>query len=488
VDAVDRAHGRGGRPLRLRLRRARPRADGLSLRPGLEPAWWLQEAPPDEELPSLEGDLECDVAIAGGGYTGLWTAIALLERQPGLRVVVLEAARCGEGPSGRNGGFLETYWCALPRLRTRVGDEGALALARASEGALAAVRALGEDVWLREAGMLDVATTPAQEAGVARAVALARELGAEERALPLSAEEVAGRCRSPRFRSGVLFPDAATVQPARLARALRRRALALGVRVHERSRVTHVRPGELRTERGSLRAAEVVVATNAWSAAWRPLRRQLTPFGSYIVLTEPVPELLAEIGWTGGEAITDGRMFLHYFRTTADGRVAMGSGSGPIGFRGRIDSRFTHDAATAARAEAGLRRLLPALAEVKVEHAWGGPIDVSSDHLPFFGTLPGGRVHYGAGYSGNGVGPSWLGGQILASLALAQDDEWTRLPLVTRHVPSLPPEPIRRLGGGLIRSAILAVEEAEDAGRRAPAVTRAVASLPQRLGLRIGTR
>ena len=439
-------------------------------------------------MPPLEGDLECDVAIAGGGYTGLWTAITLLERQPGLRVVVLEAERCGEGPSGRNGGFLETYWCALPRLRSRVGADGALALAHASEGALAAVRALDEDVWLREAGMLEVATTPAQEAGVADAVAVARELGVEQRAVPLSGEEVVERCRSPRFRSGVFFPDAATVQPARLARALRRRALALGVRIHERSRVSYVRPGELRTARGSVRAPEIVVATNAWSAAWRPLSRSLTPFGSYIVLTEPVPELLAEVGWTGGEAITDGRMFLHYFRTTADGRVAMGSGSGPIGFRGRIDSRFTHDAATASRAEAGLRRLLAGLAEAKIEHAWGGPIDVSSDHLPFFGTLPGARIHYGAGYSGNGVGPSWLGGQILASLVLGHEDEWTRLPLATRRVPTLPPEPFRRLGGGLIRAAILSVEEAQDAGRRPRVAARAVASLPRRLGLRIGTR
>jgi glycine/D-amino acid oxidase-like deaminating enzyme len=486
VDAVRRPHGRGRRPLRVGLRGARAGAHHLSVLPGA--SWWLEEAPPDEELPPLEGDLECDVAIAGGGYTGLWTAISLLERRPDLRVVLLEADRCGHGPSGRNGGFLETYWCALGRLRSRLGDEAALELARASEGALAAVRALGEDVWLREAGMLGVATTPAQDASVEQSVATARELGVPERAVPLSQAEVGERCRSPRFRRAVFFPDAATVQPGRLARALRRRALALGAVVHERTRVRLVRPGVLETARGVVRAPEVVVATNAWSAAWPPLARSLTPFGSYVVLTEPVPELLAEIGWTGGEAIADERMFLHYFRTTADGRVLMGSGSGPIGFRGRIDDRFTRDQATVARAEAGLRRLLPALADSRIEHAWGGPIDVSSDHVPFFGTLPGTRVHYGAGYSGNGVGPSWLGGQILASLALGLDDEWTRLPLANRRVPRLPPEPFRRVGGGLIRAGILAVEEADDADRRPPVAATAVASLPRLLGLRIGTR
>ena len=183
------------------------------------------------------------------------------------------------------------------------------------------------------------------------------------------------------------------------------------MRLHERTRATRIDNGLLETTRGLVRAPEVVVATNAWGAGWKPLSRLLTPFGSYVVLTEPVPELLAEIGWTGGEAITDCRMFLHYFRATADGRVLMGSGSGPIGFRGKIDKRFSADRGTAARAEAGLRKLLPGLATAKVEHAWGGPIDVSADHLPVFGTVPGTRMHYGAGYTGNGVGPSWLGGR-----------------------------------------------------------------------------
>jgi glycine/D-amino acid oxidase-like deaminating enzyme len=204
-----------------------------------------------------------------------------------------------------------------------------------------------------------------------------------------------------------------------------------------------------------------------------------------------VPDLLEEIGWTGGEAIVDARMFLHYFRTTNDGRVLMGSGSGPIGFRGKLDGRFTSDAPTAARAEHGLRRLLPQLANARIERAWGGPIDVSADHLPFFktctGTVPG-RVHFGVGYSGHGVGPSWLGGQILASLALGRDDEWTALPLATRRVPSLPPEPLRRIGGGLVRAAIMACEAAEEQERRPPLLARAGAAVPRMLRMELGTR
>jgi glycine/D-amino acid oxidase-like deaminating enzyme len=271
-------------------------------------------------------------------------------------------------------------------------------------------------------------------------------------------------------------------------RALRREALATGIELHEGTAATGIADGVVTTRGGRVRAAAIVVATNAAASGWRPVRRHVTNFGSYVVLTEPVPELLAEIGWTGGEAVVDGRMFLHYFRTTDDGRVLMGSGTGPIGFGGKLDARFTNDAPSAARAERGLRRLLPGLAAAKIERAWGGPIDVSADHLPFFGTVPGTGIHYGLGYSGHGVGPSWLGGQTLASLALRRDDEWTQLPLVTRRVPSLPPEPLKRLGGGLVRSAIMSCEEAEEAGRRPSLAARSGAAVPRALRMQIGTR
>ena len=457
--------------------------------------WWLDEAPPVEPEPLLEGDADAEIAIVGGGYTGLWAALTVRELEPSARVVVLEGELCGEGPSGRNGGFLHGYWSPLARLRRVFGDGDALAIAEAGSAVIPGVRAFAErhgaDVWLREAPLLEVSAAPAQDESVDRAVATARELGVEEEAVPLTAAELAERCASPRFRRGVLFREGATVQPARLARALRAAALASGVTIHERSPVRKVdrgRPNVLQTPNGRVRADEVVVAVNAAAAGWRPLARRLTVFGSYVVLTEPVPELLERINWTGGESIADGRMFLHYFRTTNDGRVVMGSGSGPIGFGGRIDERFTSDAPSVARAEAGLRFLLPELAAARIERAWGGPIDVSADHFPFFGTVPGSRVHYGAGYSGNGVGPSWLGGKILARLALGIEDELTGLPLVNRRVRPLPPEPVKRLGGGLVRGAALRVEEAEQASRRPAWPLRAVAALPRAVGLRVGTR
>ncbi len=463
------------------------------------PSWWLEQALAAEGDPApaaaLHGDADADVAIVGGGYTGLWTALELRRRAPDLRVTLLEAEICGAGPSGRNGGFLHGYWKQLSGLLPTLGAEDAVRVCTAAEGCVAAVRefceARDEDVWLREGGILMASAAPAQDARLARSVAAAASVGRPDRAVPLTRDEVAKRVRSPVFRGGVFFPEGATIQPALLVRALRRAARDEGVTLHERTPVTRVRaasPNELETPGGTLRAPDVVLAVNAMLTGWRPASPHLTNFGSYVVLTEPVPDLAERLGWSGDEALVDGRMFLHYARTTNDGRVLMGSGTGPVGFAGRIDARFSTDTPTASRAEAGLRRLLPGLGDARIERAWGGPIDVSSDHLPFFRTQPGTRVHYGAGYSGHGVGPSWLGGRILASLVLDADDELTRLPLVRRKVPSLPPEPLRRLGAGLVRAAIIACEEDEEQGRKPPGSARAVAQLPKLLGMELGTR
>jgi glycine/D-amino acid oxidase-like deaminating enzyme len=453
--------------------------------PGLEPAWWLRDADDGERSAPLRRDLDVDVAIVGGGFTGLWSALAL--RAEGRSVALLEAEFCGWGPSGRNGGFCHGYWSYLPTLRGLFGDKAALELCRAGDLIVPGIRAFlaerGEDAWLREGGMLQVSTTPQQDSAVDEQVTAARAVGRPEEAEPREEPGI-----SPRFRRGVFFRDGATVHPARLVRALRRAALADGVELYEGTRARLRPDGTLDANGSTVRARDVVVATNASAAEWKPVSGRITVFGSYVVLTEPVPDLLREIGWTGGEGICDSRMFLHYFRTTDDGRVLMGSGSGPIGYGGRIDERFTHDAPTAARAERGLRRLLPGLAEAKVEAAWGGPIDVAADHVPFLGTVPGSRVHYALGYSGHGVGPSWLAGRAIASLVAGRDDEWTRLPLAKRRVATVPREPFRRLGGGAIRAAILSLEEAEEDGRRGSPVARCVAAVPRMLGMRLGQR
>ncbi len=322
--------------------------------PGAARSWWLRESLRAEgdpaPRPQLEGDSTCDVAIVGGGYTGMWTAYELLERSPEARIVILEQDICGGGPSGRNGGFVHAWWDQLPLLVDLHGREAAVELARASERAVEQIGEFCErhdvDAWFVPGGYLQVSASRAQDDSWERAVRVCRELGVEDRYHPVTADEVQARCASPRFRAGVLMPGGATVQPALLARGLRRVLLERGVTIHEGTTVRRLRPGSpvrVETDRGSVSAPQVVLGLNAWAAGWPGFRTRLMTWGSYIVLTEPIPDRLAELGWTGGEAITDSRFTVSYFRTTRDGRIAFGAGVGGAGFGGSIGRGFVAD-------------------------------------------------------------------------------------------------------------------------------------------------
>ena len=471
--------------------------DGLN--PGQQRAWWLREAlaaDPGAPCPPLADHASADVVVLGGGYTGLWSAYFLTERAPEARVLILDQDICGGGPSGRNGGFVTAWWDELPAMVAMWGEERALATARAVSDSVTAIGEWcgrhGVDAWFRHAGYLQVSAAPAQDDAWRRAAALCRELGVVDEYAELSPAEVQARCASPVFRAGVLMRAGATVQPARLARGLRRVLLERGVTIYEGTHVTRIRPGaagspvRVETVGGEVTAERAIVGLNAWSAGWPWFRRSLVAWSSYMVLTEPIPERLAELGWTGGEAIIDSRVALHYFRTTPDGRIAFGGGGGRAGYDGRIGGSFTEDTVAVRDVAEGMRRLFPSLGDARIVDAWGGPIDVAADHLPFYGTLPGGRVSYGMGYSGNGVAPSHLGGQILAALALGLDDETARLPLVGRLPNRFPPEPLRYIGARLVREAILRRDRALERGRSAGPVVDFVAAVPRWMGYRIG--
>lgn len=465
-----------------------------------DPSWWLTEALQAEGNPlsaaAFSGSVTTDVAIVGGGFSGLWTALALKERAPDTRIVLIEATICGAGASGKNGGKVHGYWASLPGMVDSIGGDAALAVARAGTRAQDGIRAFatapGRDVWWREDGNVRVSAAPAQDIKIARYVETARTLGVPDTAQALSADEVASYCRSPAFRGGLYMPEGANVQPARLARALRQAAIDLGVTIYENTPMISLetgKPNRIRTPNGEIIARDVVLATNTALAADNDIKPYVTVFSSYALMSEPAPEALEKMGWLNDEGIADLRMFVHYFRKTVDGRVLMGSGSGPISFNGNATSScLTQDHASGQRAIKGLRRLLPGLASTGIAKVWGGGIDVSSDRLPFFRTRPGTRVHFASGYSGHGVNPTYIGGQCLASLVLDLQDEWTSLPFCTRELPKFPPEPFRSIGGRIVRGGILVCEEAEEQGRIAPWHRRVAAAIPKVFGIRIGTR
>jgi glycine/D-amino acid oxidase-like deaminating enzyme len=449
--------------------------------------WWLEEAGPVEPAMPLEDDTTADVVVVGGGYLGMWTAWQLTQLAPGVDVVLLEASHCGHGPSGRNGGFCETLWGDLPTLRERAGDERAVAVCRASEDAVRGIGAWcdahGVDAWYRVAPMLRVATAPSQLGSWDAVVRACAEVGSDE-VVEVSAEDVRRSCDSPLFLGGARYRTNATVQPARLALGLRDKLVEAGVRVHERSAVQDLsRQAVATTPRGRVRAHAAVLAVNSAAASFPGYRRSLAVASSHIVLTEPVPDVLDALGWTGGDAIVDSRTLVHYMRTTSDGRIVFGWGGGAMGLAGRHSSRLEVDPDVVRRTHESLVRFFPHLRGREVTHAWGGPIDVSPTHLPIFGSR--GRVHHGFGFTGNGVGPSYLGGEILARLALDRRDERTQLALVEPEPKRFPPEPFRYVGGSLIRRALIAKDAAEDAGRRPGRVTALTAALPRRLGLRL---
>ena len=227
-------------------------ADPLDgVRPGGRRSFWLREAlaaePPElaanEAAPPLTGNTQVDVAILGGGYTGLWTAIRLSEVAPGARIVLVEQDICGGGPSGRNGGFVTGWWDELPALIAKFDEAEAVRTAQAMDAAVAEIgtwtAANGVDAWWTPAGFLSVSAAPSQDGSWTEASEAAARLGFGERWRALSAAEVAARVRSPVFREGAFMPRAATVQPAALARGLRRVALERGVVIHERTRVVN---------------------------------------------------------------------------------------------------------------------------------------------------------------------------------------------------------------------------------------------------------
>jgi len=463
--------------------------------PGGDRSFWLQEAlaaDPGEPCPPLDGRIATDVCIVGGGFAGLWTAIELREREPALRIALLEADICGGGASGRNGGFISSSWHDLEGLCGLYGDAEGLRYARELARQ---VGELGEwcarngvDCWFHHDGILWIEAGEWQRGRGRRPLEYAASRGLADEMVPLDVREIRELVDSPRIVGGGSVRDGATVQPARLARGLRRVALSRGVRIFEQTSVKGIarrRSAVVRCERGAVRADHVVLTIGPWAAAWPGFRRAFSNMADYVVATEPIPSKLADI-WPSDMGVVDGRELIYYLRKTDDGRVVIGGGRSTPGFGGHVGRWSTHDRRSASVAAEGLRWLFPQLEGVRFTHAWGGPMDMTASWTPFFQTLAPGNVHAGLGFSGHGLAATKLGGKTLASLVLGSEDQWSTLPVVGPPARRVPPEPFR---WPLVRAAIWGLESGdrrEAAGRRRGLLRSVIGNAP--VGYRAGIR
>ncbi|MCW8331279.1 FAD-dependent oxidoreductase [Photobacterium sp. SDRW27] len=441
-----------------------------------QPFWFAQamvmEVPSQPRV--LINDIQTDVCIVGGGYTGLWTAINLKQQQPDLDVVVIDKGLCGSGASGRNGGCMLTWSTKYLSMKKLYGEEEAVRLVKASEQAIYEIDAFCKeyriDAQLRLHGTLYTATNYAQRGTMEPILnALDRhEINSWQQWQKKQVRQGAG---SELHQEGFYSPAAASVQPAMLVRGLKSVAEKLGVKVYENTPMEDINtdiPITITTPQAEIFAGKVVLALNAWMVEKFPeFKRSVVLVSSDMAITEPIPDKLEPMGLKDGKTVVDSRIFVHYYRTTPDGRLMLGKGGNHFAYANRIGETFDQPSRYQSLLRYSFNRFFPELQDQKFATTWTGASDRSVTGLPFFGSLKhSNNIFYGLGYSGNGVGQTWIGGKILSSLVLAQDNEWSRCGLVSGPKGYFPPEPFRWTGAMMVRNAIRRKEAAEDAGEK----------------------
>ncbi|WP_433013172.1 NAD(P)/FAD-dependent oxidoreductase [Kribbella sp. CA-294648] len=417
--------------------------------------FWLDDPAAPEPTDQLIGEQTADLAIVGGGYTGLWTALRAKERYPSLDVVVLEASTCGSAASGRNGGFCAAslthgFGNGLARwpdeLATidRLGAENLAAIG-------AAIAQYGIDCGWERTGELTVATAPHHLGELAEEVAARQAFGHKVRLL--DAAEVRADIDSPTYL-GALADDSGTalVEPAKLAWGLRRACLDLGVRIHEHSPVTSLQNNLLHTATGSLRADRIALATNAFPPLLRRLSLYTVPVYDLVLVTEPLSaEQLTAIGWRHRQGIGDASNLFHYYRLTRDNRIVWGGYTPLYHFGSRIDPAYEQRDSIHSMLAQHFFATFPQLEGLRFTHRWGGVIDTSTRFCAFFGTASAGRIAYALGYTGLGVAATRFGADVMLDLLYGETTERTELRMVRERPLPFPPEPLRAAGIHLTR-------------------------------------
>ncbi|MCZ3389505.1 MAG: FAD-binding oxidoreductase [Actinomycetia bacterium] len=448
-------------------------------------SYWHDSLPDgdlDVQRPALPGDIDADVAIVGGGFTGLWTAYYLAQRDASLRIVVLEKEFAGFGASGRNGGwasaFLPTSWEAVAQESSR---EEALRMQRAANVAVDVVGKVaadeGIDAHYAKGGYLRLATSPLQWHRLQQQLAHAREWDQTDDDITLlDRREATARIDADGVFGGLYMPHCAAIHPARMVRGLAAATERRGVTIYEGTEVTAIEPGVVRTALGTVRAEVVVRALEGYTATLPQYRRAMLPMYSLMIATEPLPDhLWDEIGWRDRETLNDDRRFLIYAQRTADGRIALGGRGAPYRWGSRMDPAFEHPRGVHEALRHSLIKLFPALHDVSVTHRWGGVLGVPRDWFPAVRFERSTGFATAGGYAGDGVTLTNLAGRTLADLITGTASDLTTLPWVGHESRSFEPEPLRFAGVNAgMRLAAWVDSREERTGRHATVLDKAL--------------
>ena len=447
-------------------------ADRSAYADAVPKSFWIETLPQRDPHAPLDGTVDGDLCIVGGGYTGLWAAAYAKSLDPGRDVVLLEATRCGAGASGRNGGFLQSSLThGIGNGLSRFPDE----LAQLERLGLANFDALAEDLErlsidaeFEATGDLIVALEPRELAGLEEEAELLRRFGHQVELL--DGDQVRAEIRSEKYLAALWTrTGSALVHPGKLADGLRSAAVQAGVRIHEYSPVRELRKTasgvSVRTDGGVVDARRVLLATSAYPPLLRAIGHYVAPVYDYVLVTEPLsPDARETVGWARRQGVSDLGNQFHYYRLTADWRILWGGYDAVYRYGGPVGPELDDHEPTFAKLSQHFFATFPQLEGLRFSHRWGGAIDTCSRFSVFFGTGLGGRVAYALGYTGLGVGASRFGARVGLDLLDGRTNEATALTMVRRRPVPFPPEPLRTGVIQLTRNRLAAADRND--GRR----------------------
>ena len=454
---------------------------------------WFVEALQKEDnlkINQLDLNLNTDVCIIGGGFTGLWTALKIKEKNPNTNIILIEKDLCGSGASGRNGGCMIPQSTKFQGIKKIVGLEDAKKIVMATEAAVNNIKDYciknNIDAQIRDDGVLYGATNKFHKGAFESLIKDLNEnqINSWER---LSKEKVQLLTGSKKFIDGYYSPIGGSLQPALLVRGLKKTAENKGIKIYEKSAALSYKGKKeiiIKTKKGSIKCNKLIIAMNAWTPSLLPfLSRSVILVSSDMIISEPIKNELQDLRLNSGLVILDSNLFTHYCRTTPDGKIILGKGGNTFSFGNKVIDSFDGPSTIEKFLKKSFKSFYPSLKNVKITKSWNGPSERTKTGFPFFGYHPNNQnISYAFGYSGNGILTCYVGGEILSSMALEEDNEWTKSNFCKGPLKMFPPEPFRWLGAMVIRNAVRRKEKNQEFGKNPFWIDKQLAKLAVSVG------